>query len=68
MSISIICDAYVVLYNSYAYYGLSYFIKVSVREPGFPAVVGGINIRVWLNLADRYLICQQLQNFTFRQL
>jgi hypothetical protein len=41
MSISI-CDAYVVLYNSYAYYGLSYFIKVSVREPGFPAVVGGI--------------------------
>jgi len=46
MSISIICDAYVVLYNSYAYYGLSYVIKVSVREPGFPAVVGGINRRV----------------------
>jgi hypothetical protein len=46
MSISI-CDAYVVLYNSYAYYGLSYFIKVSVREPGLPAVVGGINRRVF---------------------
>ena len=28
------------LFNSYAYYGLSYVIKVSVREPGFPAVVG----------------------------
>ena len=47
MSISIICDAYVVLCNSYAYYGLSYFIKVSVREPGLPAVVGGINRRVF---------------------
>jgi hypothetical protein len=33
-----------VLYNSYAYYGLSYFIKVSVREPGFLAVVGGVVI------------------------
>jgi hypothetical protein len=47
MSIRIKCDAYVVLYNSYAYYGLSYFIKVSVREPGFPTVVGGINRRVF---------------------
>jgi hypothetical protein len=67
MSIWIIYDAYLVLYNSYAYYGLSYVIKVSVREPGFPAVVGGINRRVFAYFGwDTG--CQQLQNFSFRQL